>query len=387
MLLPALVVAAMAALLFSAGTAAASVSCDKVASPTGSDSNAGTVQLPFRTANKLVAAMSSGQTGCLRAGTFTETLEIHKAGLTLTSYPGERATIRGDFYASPDANGMTVSNLNLDGRGIYADAPSPQIMGDNITFDNDDITNYHTAICVALGSSAYGRAENVVIENSRIHDCGKLPANGHEHGIYVEDSDHVVIRNNVIDHNADYGIHFFPDGDHTTVTGNVIDSNGSGMIFSGEFVDGVYQTSDNNVIEHNLITNSLRRHNVESVYPSGQHVGVGNVVTDNCIAGAYDWFAEADGSGIAHPQEGFVATNNFVVQPQYADPANGNYSLPATDPCAAVLAGGNADPSIGPVNAPPSTDTASPAPTPTPTKAKKKRRKRAHSARNIKRRR
>ena len=48
----------------------------------------------------------------------------------------------------------------------------------NATFDNDDVTNYHSGICFILGANdpAYGRAVNTVIENSRIHDCGKLPA-------------------------------------------------------------------------------------------------------------------------------------------------------------------------------------------------------------------
>lgn len=347
-------IGATVAILASAGSAGAAVTCDKVASPTGSDSAAGTAQAPYRTATQLVASISAGQTGCLRAGTFVEPLSVRKAGLTLTSYPGERATLKGDLYVSAQGSGTTVSNLNLDGRGT-TNTPSPVVNGDNVTFDNDDVTNYQTAICFVLGNSEYGRAHNTVIENSNIHDCGKMPATGYEHGIYLDDSDHAVIRNNWIHHNAGYGLHFFPDGDNTMVTGNVIDSNGSGVIFSGEFVDGVYETSDNNVIEHNLITNSDRSHNVEDVYPQGQSAGRGNVVTENCIAGANGWYAEADGSGIAHPQEGFSATNNLVADPRYVNADAGNYHLQSGSPCASILAGGDTTPGMGPENDPPGT--------------------------------
>jgi hypothetical protein len=371
-------------MLASAGSASATVTCTKVASPSGSDSAAGTVQAPYRTAAKLVSSMTAGQTGCLRAGTFNDNVDVYTPNLTLTSYPNERATIKGRLYVSDKASGMTVSGLNLDGRSNSPDSPSPTVIGDNVTFTDDDVTNYHTAICFLIGNAAYGRAENVVIENSNIHDCGKLPANGHEHGIYIEDSSNLQVRDNWIHDNADYAIQFFPDGDNTTVTGNVMDSNGAGIVFSGETVDGTYQTSDNNVIEHNLITNSERRHNIESVYPPGEPVGTGNVVTDNCIAGAYDWFAEADGSGIAHPQEGFTATNNLIAQPQYANASAGDYNVSPSTPCGSILSDGVPNASDGPLNDPPGATTppeAAPVTPPhkAPKKKKKKHRKHARA--------
>jgi parallel beta-helix repeat protein len=382
--------ATVVAILASAGSAGAAVTCNKVASPTGSDSAAGTVQAPYRTATKLIGSMSPGQTGCLRAGTFHSDVDVYTPNLTLTSYPSERATLSGRLYVSDGASGMTVSNLNLDGRSANPASASPTVIGDNVTFDNDDVTNYHTAICFLIGNAAYGRAENVVVENSNIHDCGILPATNHEHGFYLQDSDHVVIKNNWIHDNADYGIQFFPDADGTIVTGNVFDSNGAGVIFSGETVDGVYETSDDNVIQHNVIVNSERRHNVESVYPDGHPVGTGNVVSENCIAGAYDWFAEADGSGIAHPQEGFTATDNLIAQPKFVDAAAGDYHQLPSSPCASILAGAPVDPSQGQLNdppgaTPPAADPPATAQTPyqkAPRK-KKKHRKRARSAKAL----
>ena len=51
-------------------SADAAVSCDRVASPSGSDSAPGTVAAPLRTLEALLEAVEPGQTACLRAGTY-----------------------------------------------------------------------------------------------------------------------------------------------------------------------------------------------------------------------------------------------------------------------------------------------------------------------------
>ena len=61
-----------------------------------------------------------------------------------------------------------------------------------------------------------------------------LPANNHEHGIYVEASDGAQIVDNWIYDNADRGVQLFPDAQGTYVARNVIDRNGQGVIFSRE---------------------------------------------------------------------------------------------------------------------------------------------------------
>ena len=122
-----------------------------------------------------------------------------------------------------------------------------------------------------------------MIENNNIHNCGKLPAQNGDHGIYIDDATGTIVRGNWIHNNADRGVQIYPNGDNSLITGNIIDSNGEGVIFAG--AGG--QTSDNNVVEHNIITNSQVRQNVESYWGSGP-VGVGNVARNNCIKGAAD---------------------------------------------------------------------------------------------------
>jgi hypothetical protein len=229
------------------GSSSAATSCDRVASTSGSDSAAGSAASPFRTAQKLVDSLAPGQTGCLRAGMYEQDVTIAKGGssgspVTLSSYPGERATVRGRFRVKDSANFVVVESLDLDGRNGDS-LPSPSVYGDDVTFRDNDVTNYHfTAICFLLGSNDFGRAARTTIERNRIHDCGRLPANNHEHGIYVERADDLRVVDNWIYDNADRGVQMFPDSQRAYIARNVIDGNGQGVIFSRQSAGNVVET-------------------------------------------------------------------------------------------------------------------------------------------------
>lgn len=326
------------ALLAPAGASAAT-SCDRVAGPGGSDSAAGTVDAPYATAQKLVGSLSAGQTGCLRAGTYTQDVTISHGGaanapIILTSYPGDqRATIVGRMWLQQGADYVTVSDLDLNGVNS-ANLPSPTVDDAYAVFTGDDVTDHHTAICFALGDypETWGHAQDTLIQGNRIHDCGKLPAANHDHAIYVDASDYAQILDNVIFNNSDRGVQLYPNAQHTTIERNVIDSNGEGVLFSGDF--GL--AANNNLVSNNVITNSNVRNNVESWYPSGNPVGQGNLVTNSCIHGGID----DHGSGGIDTSSGGVSVGaNTIADPGYADPSAGDYTPSSTSACANVLAG------------------------------------------------
>jgi parallel beta-helix repeat protein len=329
-------------------TASASTTCDRVAATNGSDSAAGTVDQPLRSAAALVDVLAPGQTGCLRAGTYSSDQEIklETAGITLTSYPGERATLRGRVWVTDSSNGSTVSDLDLDGRNDRG-LPSPTVNGDDVTIARNDITNHHEGICMSLGNTVdWGRAVGTLIEDNKIHDCGTMPATNFDHGIYVNAADDTVIRGNWIYDNADRGIQIYPDSHGTLITGNVIDGNGEGVLFAGS----EDTASSDNVVENNVITNSQIRNNIESSW--GGPVGNGNVARNNCVGGgAYDG---GNGGVLAgsSSEVGFNASANLVEVPDYADPANGDFTIPDSSPCAAILAGASKSEIVG-TTAPP----------------------------------
>ncbi len=312
-----------------ASSSGGTVSCDRLASPTGSDTNPGSESLPYRTAQHLAGSLSSGQTGCLRSGTYSENVKISVGGsagspVTLRSYPDERARIVGRFWIAEGADFVSVSHLDLDGTNA-TDLPSPTVNANDTSFLDNDITNGHTSICFVLGSD-WGRADRTVIERNRIHDCGRLPATNYDHGIYVELSRGSVIQNNLIYDNADRGIQLYPDAQQSTIRNNVIDGNGVGIIFSGDSGVG----SSDNIVEYNIITNSTVRYNIESWYPDGNPIGTGNAVRNNCInGGARDY----GNGGIQEPQEGYTVTDNLKADPVFVDRSSNNFHLQSSSPC------------------------------------------------------
>ena len=100
-----------------------------------------------------------------------------------------------------------------------------------------------------------------MITHSRIHGCGVLPANNHEHGIYVDDAIGTRIEWNLIYDNADRAIQLYPNSQGATIDHDVIDDNGEGIIFSGD--NGM--ASSNNDVYNNLMTGARIRYDAESV--------------------------------------------------------------------------------------------------------------------------
>lgn len=308
-------------------------SCDRVAAVSGSDSNPGTVASPFRTAQRLVDSLGTGQTGCLRNGLFDsdDQVAFRRAGITLTSYPGERATLKGRVYIVKGADHVTVSDMDIDGRNSLDTGPA--VDAAYTTFDNLDVTNHHTGNCFILGNSDpyYGRASHTVIQNSRIHDCGKLPATNQDHGIYISAADDTIIRNNLIYGNADRGVQIYPDSQGAHVYGNVIDGNGEALVISGDGQDA----SSNNLIENNVISNSRERWNVESFWNGGK-VGTGNVLRDNClVASNSDDYYNQDG-GVMPASEGgkgFASFANRSVDSSFVATATASLSSQDGNAC------------------------------------------------------
>ena len=309
-------------------TVTANGGCDKVAATGGSDSSPGSPASPYSSAQKLADSLSSGQTGCMRSGTFAanDTIEVTRPGITLTSFPGERATLRGELKLEKTANGVTVRNLNLDGRSSYK--IGPVVFASNDTFDNDDVTNYNTGICFILGAAnpSDGRAINTVIENSRIHNCGVLPAQNGDHGIYVEHATGTLIHDNWIYDNADRGIQLYPDSQGARIYRNVIDGNGEGIIVS----DG----SSNNVIYQNVISNSKVRWNIES----SDLTGTGNAAAYNCLrAGNSNSFYDSGGGAQSgNNSRNLNIAGNLVADPLFMSRATKDFRLQAASPCAFI---------------------------------------------------
>ena len=287
---------------------------------------------------RLAATLNPGEVGCVRAGTHTGAIKITRPGITITSYPGERAKIFGRVWIA--AADVTIESLDLDARQT-GNQPNVLVTGDRARVNDNDITNGNTAICVALGVATWTptvTVHDVVISGNRIHDCGRLPATNHDHGIYVENSVGAQIIDNAIYDNADRAINLYPNADATLIRGNVMDGNGEGVLFSGD----LGMTSDDNVLEGNVITNPKLREAVESWWADAPVRGTGNVVRGNCVHGGAGTI-DSSGGGFS------IGLGNLFVDPGYADRAAKDFRLTAGSACALLTGVPTVSGSVPPV--------------------------------------
>ena len=76
---------------------------------------------PYRTAGSSSTRCSPDRPGACGPALYEQNVAIERGGsagapITLSSYPGERATVRGRFRVKDSANFVTVEDLDLDGR-------------------------------------------------------------------------------------------------------------------------------------------------------------------------------------------------------------------------------------------------------------------------------
>ena len=315
--------------------------CDRVAAPGGSDSAAGTVAAPYATFQKLAHSLAPGQTGCLRGGTYRENVEVNANGapgapITIQSYPGEWATFLGRLTTDKSSSYLTFQSMTFDGSAAPSDGselkPSPTVHGESISFIGNEVTNRHTAICFAVGNEDFGRAPHTVIRRNRIHDCGQLPPTNHQHGIYLHSPCCAQVTDNWVYDNADTGIQMFPDADGNYIARNVVYGNGDNISFGGTTHNGACASSDDNVIEHNVLSHPRVKENVGSWSGCGKH-GTGNILRENCI-----WPPTFQKAG-----EGFTLLNNFYVEPAYVNAAAKDFRIAAGTTCAPLVT----DPGVG----------------------------------------
>jgi Right handed beta helix region len=298
--------------------------CSRYASPSGSDGAPGTLERPWKTAQRLVDGLAAAETGCLLDGLFVGNVTFYRGDVRLTSAPGAHATVGGRIEVKNTANDVAVSDLSVD--GSYSTEVTVQVFGDGVSFLRNDVTNRDTRICFVVGSSTYGVAYDFVARSNRVHDCGSSASDLHDHGFYLAVSRRARIVGNWIydgDPRAGWGVHLYPDADATLVADNVIDGNGGGIVISSEGT----RSSDNNVIRDNVISNSLTRYNVED-YVS-QVAPQNNLVEHNCI-----WNGRMGNFDANH--QGYVERQNVTADPLYVNRAAKDFRLRPASPCAGM---------------------------------------------------
>jgi hypothetical protein len=352
--------------------------CTKYAnSATGSDTNAGTKEKPYKTLKKLVTSLGAGQVGCLQAGqnfanepnsTGNGILELEttvgKAGqpVTITSTSATEPAIinhpvtlhtGADYYTfthlifkwkEPTPHGCWSKEGNLiPGKVIHEplngtceagtknpeDAVQLVISGKHDTFTYDDVNAEHSTICMAVES------EGTHIENSRVHGCGPpviRTAEGgfpvldeepgwHDHGIY-DNGTSGVFKNNYIYESSRNGVLFYKVGKGSVVEHNVIDGNGNGI---------AYGTNTNETARWNIITNSTSPRKELSFGISQFEPGKENVAEHNDVSGNEEANINAPGVTLKENEEKAPEYVN-AGKHEYESPLNASGYGPTSPP-------------------------------------------------------
>ena len=270
----------------------------------------GTATAPFATAGRLTDALAPGQTGCLRAGTYSQNLRIGRGGtaqapITIASYPGERARLVGRLVVADTANFVNVVAARPR-RNERRAPPEPdrQRRRRHVPRQRHHQQPHHrSASCSAR--TQYGRAARTLVavqpHPQLRRATGDQPPPRH------------------LRRGGGRRARSWTTGSTTTPTAacsstptpsaryiarNVIDSNGQGVIFSHE--------SAGNIVEHNVISNAVLRWNIER----DDLTGPGNVARRNCV-----WASgRITENGGVQPASEFAAVKNLIAEPLFAEP-------------------------------------------------------------------
>jgi hypothetical protein len=277
---------------------------------------------------RLADTLGSGQTGCLRGGSYSTTstyiLNATRGGYRLRSYPGERARLIGITMIRNSANGLTLSHLDIEGTGT---SNGIKVHAADVVIEDNTITNgMRSHSCLLLGDNAgSGAALRTIVRRNRFHDCGNLANGNKDHGIYTANFQDGQIIGNVFWNTAAYAIHLYPNAQRNRVSHNVIDGDSpsvrGGIIVAG---DASYSSKDN-IVEQNVVTYAQTA-NIETYWESS--VGTGNIARRNCL------YAGKQGNIRG---TGLTAIDNLVANPLFLDRAGRDYRLATLSLCLPLL--------------------------------------------------
>jgi parallel beta-helix repeat protein len=290
-------------------------------SPSGADSNPGTLELPWLTLEKAGGSVSPGQSVLVRAGTYPGWSTLAGSGtasapISFRAYPGEQVTVTGRMKIT--GSWLRVSGFKFVGR--TSANPSDVLVyvsgGDNIEISGNELTGSAMS-AIYIGDPGNG-ADNVQFLRNVVRGNGTHT--NLDHGIYYGSGRGGLIAGNLFEGNYAYGVHLYPDCDNAIVTQNTIVGNGR----SGVIVGGESTTADGNLIVDNVIAFNANL-GIRSYW--GGPTGSGNVARNNVLYGN----AEGD-LATGTTAAGLTFSGNTIADPLFVNRAGGDYRLTAASP-------------------------------------------------------
>ena len=296
-------------------------SCSVFVSPSGSDSNTGTMAAPWRTLNHAFAYVRAGQTLCLRGGTYPQTTSsgynqyMETSGsssspITITNYPGEVAVIQGPTRIETSFVKFLGTPNNSINMGLVFQGTS-QLMDVVDVMNSHDVTLDHVEIRDGgyhAGIYQYG-GYNIKLLGSYIHDNGRPGFSNTDNGVYWDATTGGgnLIANCVVEHNVAQGIQLYPSPSNVVVEENTFVNNGNWVALYGS----------NNTFVNNIVAGN----GTASGNPQIDIEGTGYTINSNLV-----WDSNSSQAGILN-STGQSVLSLLTGNPLFVDPSNHNYQL------------------------------------------------------------
>ena len=290
-------------------------------SPTGSDSNPGSIDQPWQTVQKAFSTLEAGQIAYIRGGTYSQNLLLNRAGtasapFTIRNYPGEQPILQPGTSETdniPLKIGNRAAYVRLQGLVIEG-ATGPSTADVYAMGDAHDI---ELSACELRGSQRQGfysdpSTSRIHVLGCNIHDNGGSGPTQLDHNVYMQGQQHVLANSRIVNAPNGFNVQIYPSSDRIIVTQNTI---------VGAFRDGIIVGSQGERATTNLtIVNNVIAFNGRygiSTYWGGV-VGTGNVATRNLAWGNRS--GQLDGTGIDYSE-------NLIADPLFLDFLWGNFHV------------------------------------------------------------
>ncbi len=308
--------------------------CTKFVSPSGSDSNSGSVGSPWQHLQKAFNSSAAGDVVCLRAGTYpsqsatTYSQIMNNSGaagnpITIQNYPGDVAVVQGNTRV----NGAFITfkgTAMTPPYGLVFQVGTTLLAIDGIdVLNTHDVTFDHVEIANFDNHAAYEQSSgcNNKVLGSYIHDNG---AGTGVSGIFWGSTtagcaNGGLIANNVVEHNGS-GIQLYSGGSNTIPANVKVEEN----TFVNNAGYGIVVWGDNNIVANNLAYgNGDPLNDLQGAI----YTGVANVVDHNVTfsptsASRSGWYLAG----------GCCLTNNLAKDPLFVSATTKNWHLTPLSP-------------------------------------------------------
>ena len=220
-------------------------------SKSGSDSNPGTLNSPWKTLPYAIQKIKAGDTLFIHGGTYQEYFAVTNSGtqsspITITNYNGEEVILDGINNTLPSKNSgtpmigvygdwVTIKNMTIRYAGTFA----VYTIGSNVTLEN--LYVHHN-----WGGGIILSGEHDVLQNSRIWYNSTMNENGQSSSGWGTGAscarypEYCAIRNNTVWQNWGEGVSSF-EANASTIEANIVHDNWSANVYISDLTNVVLQ--------------------------------------------------------------------------------------------------------------------------------------------------